>query len=64
MRTTILMICLLTSACAGLTPRERTVLKVAGAVLVVGAIAAHQADHGANGQKTIDPPLCPGVQCQ
>lgn len=51
------------AGCAELTPRERTALKVAGTVLVVGAIAAHQADHGQE-RRTAQPVDCTAGACQ
>lgn len=52
------------AGCAELTPRERTALKVASTVLVVGAIAAHQANHGGTSRRTLDPVTCVSGQCQ
>jgi hypothetical protein len=56
-RTTVLAVLFL-SGCS-LTPTQRKVLAITGSVLVVGAIAAHDSDHGPKRDVTT-----PGNPCQ
>jgi len=63
MKYAILALLVTLGGCASMTPRERTVLKISAAVLIAGAIAAHNADHGDH-RKGIDPPDCSTGVCQ
>jgi len=63
MKTILLIVLLSLSACA-LTPTEKRIVKVGAAVLVAGAIAAHNADNGSqDGMKHI-PTACTGEPCK
>ena len=56
MKTLTLALALLIGGCASLTPREKHALVIVGAVVVAGAVAAHEADN--NGHRTIGLPDC------
>ncbi len=48
MKTLIILAALSLTACADMTPTQRHIAYGVGAVLVLGAIAAHEVDHGGN----------------
>lgn len=62
-RLTLIIVLATLTGCASLTPRERTVLKVTAGIIVVGAIAAHEIDHGRSRRDT-QPVDCTKVDCR
>lgn len=59
------LLILIVVACTGCTPMQRRVASVTAGVLVIGVIAAHQVDHGANDEFRRTPAVnCANGSCQ
>jgi hypothetical protein len=59
-RTIILLALLALTGCADMTPTQKRWAWAGGAILVAGAIAAHNVDHGSDPAQAAGKPACSG----